>query len=166
MCFFVWSQSIFSLVEKTIIALNENHLFQLYKMYGRTDPSSMSAILHTYNSSYIILEDSICLAPTNNNCRLPDIVDGENGEVRDIQVEETPWFTILIGNGKSCNNKYGDTKYKILGTITNFLFWNYANVYIAWKISLHIPGNVCSLLVNFYVHNIMCLKHLCFEILC
>lgn len=55
-------------------------LQQLYQIYGRRTPQDVHDILTKYKSSYIILEDSICLAPSKG-CRTPDIVDIDNGIV-------------------------------------------------------------------------------------
>ena len=50
-------------------------------MYAKTGPEEMFSILQKYNASYIILEDSICLA-YSERCALPDIMDLSNGHVR------------------------------------------------------------------------------------
>lgn len=56
---------------------------QLYQIYGRRTPEDVHSILKSFNSSYIILEDSICLARPKDNCRTTDIVDLDNGIVSD-----------------------------------------------------------------------------------
>ena len=56
-------------------------LYQLYQMYGRRTPEDVFDIMTKYSVSYIILEDSHCLAPSRNGCRLPDLVDVDNGIV-------------------------------------------------------------------------------------
>lgn len=56
---------------------------QLYQTYGKRTPEDVHAILHDYKTSYIIMEDSICLAPSNNGCRLPDLIDVDNGVIPD-----------------------------------------------------------------------------------
>jgi len=56
-------------------------LYQLYQMYGRRTPEDVFDIMTKYSVSYIILEDSHCLAPSHNGCRLPDLVDVDNGIV-------------------------------------------------------------------------------------
>uniref|UniRef100_K1R1G3 Dpy-19-like protein 3 n=1 Tax=Magallana gigas TaxID=29159 RepID=K1R1G3_MAGGI len=55
---------------------------ELYQIYGRRTPQDVHDILTKYKSSYIILEDSICLAPSKG-CRTPDIVDIDNGIIPD-----------------------------------------------------------------------------------
>ena len=50
-------------------------------MYAKTNPEEVFNILQKYNASYIILEDSICLAH-RERCSLPDIMDLSNGHVR------------------------------------------------------------------------------------
>ena len=50
-------------------------------MYAKTNPEDVFSILKKYNASYIILEDSICLAH-RERCSLPDILDLANGHVR------------------------------------------------------------------------------------
>lgn len=56
---------------------------ELYQIYGRRLPEDVYKILHKYASNYIILEDSICLAPSRDGCRLPDLIDVDNGIVPD-----------------------------------------------------------------------------------
>lgn len=41
-------------------------------------------ILTKYQAEFIILEDSICLAPSRDGCRIPDIVDIDNGVVSEL----------------------------------------------------------------------------------
>lgn len=55
-------------------------LRQLYQINRRRTSQNVYDILTKYKSSFIILEDSICLAPSNG-CRTPDIVDIDNGIV-------------------------------------------------------------------------------------
>uniref|UniRef100_A0A8W8J7D1 Uncharacterized protein n=1 Tax=Magallana gigas TaxID=29159 RepID=A0A8W8J7D1_MAGGI len=55
---------------------------ELYQIYGRRTSQDVHDILTKYKSSYIILEDSICLAPSKG-CRTPDIVDIDNGIIPD-----------------------------------------------------------------------------------
>ena len=55
-------------------------VFQLYQMYAKTGPEEVFSILQKYNASYIVLEDSICLAH-RERCTLPDIMDLSNGHV-------------------------------------------------------------------------------------
>ena len=50
-------------------------------MYAKTNPEDVFSILKKYNASYIILEDSICLAH-RERCSLPDILDLANEHVR------------------------------------------------------------------------------------
>ena len=50
-------------------------------MYAKTSPEEVFAILQKYNASYIIMEDSICLAH-RDRCSVPDIMDLTNGHVR------------------------------------------------------------------------------------
>ncbi|XP_025097106.1 probable C-mannosyltransferase DPY19L3 isoform X2 [Pomacea canaliculata] len=65
-----------------------NKTKQLYQIYGRRTPEDVHSILKRFNSSYIILEDSICLARPKDNCRTTDIVDLDNGIVPDDSKEE------------------------------------------------------------------------------
>ena len=58
---------------------------QLYQMYAKSGPEDVSSILKKYNASYIILEDSICLAH-RERCSLPDIMDLTNGHVAQHKV--------------------------------------------------------------------------------
>ncbi len=50
-------------------------------MYARRTPADVADILRKYEVSYIILEDSICLSP-RQGCRLPDLLDLDNGQVQ------------------------------------------------------------------------------------
>lgn len=56
--------------------------FQIYQIYGKRKVEDVYEILKKYNTGYIILEDSICLAPSQDGCRLPDLIDVDNGMVR------------------------------------------------------------------------------------
>ncbi|KAJ8307809.1 hypothetical protein KUTeg_014639 [Tegillarca granosa] len=56
---------------------------ELYQIYGRRSPEDVHAILKKHQSNYIILEDSICLAPSRGGCRLPDLIDYDNGVIPD-----------------------------------------------------------------------------------
>ena len=38
-------------------------------------PEDVFDIMTKYSVSYIILEDSHCLAPSRKGCRLPDLID-------------------------------------------------------------------------------------------
>ncbi|XP_064628354.1 protein C-mannosyl-transferase DPY19L3-like isoform X2 [Lineus longissimus] len=55
---------------------------ELYQYYGRTPPDKVHEIMLKYDVSYIILEDSICLAQSTG-CRVPDLIDVLNGEIPD-----------------------------------------------------------------------------------
>ena len=66
---------------------------QLYQVYGRRTPEDVHAILTALGSHYIILEDSICRAAPRNNCRLPDLIDLDNGVV------STGWFSMPLQLG-------------------------------------------------------------------
>ncbi len=56
---------------------------ELYNVYAKLAPSEVHEILVRYNSSYIILEDSICLSSlANGRCNLPTTMDIANGHVR------------------------------------------------------------------------------------
>ncbi len=64
-------------------------VFQLYQMYARTEPRVMYDVFAKYDVSFFILEDSICLAKSDN-CRLPDLLDVENGQVSESVELQTP----------------------------------------------------------------------------
>ena len=55
---------------------------QLYQYYAKREPEDVHVLLRKYDTDYIILEDSICLAPSRGGCRLPDLLDVDNGVVR------------------------------------------------------------------------------------
>jgi len=57
---------------------------ELYQMYAKTSPEEVFNILQKYNASFIILEDSICLAH-RERCSLPDIMDLSNGHVSKVK---------------------------------------------------------------------------------
>ena len=57
------------------------YFLQLYQYYGKRKPEDVHKILSDYKTDYIILEDSICLAPSKNGCRVPDLIDVDNGVV-------------------------------------------------------------------------------------
>ncbi|BFZ09497.1 hypothetical protein BsWGS_12536 [Bradybaena similaris] len=60
---------------------------QLYQIYGRRTVEDVHKILTKYQTEFIILEDSICLAPSRDGCRIPDIVDIDNGVMPDVPVD-------------------------------------------------------------------------------
>ncbi|XP_076372362.1 protein C-mannosyl-transferase DPY19L3-like [Tachypleus tridentatus] len=51
---------------------------QVYQIYSRRDPEYVHRLLEDIGASYIILEDSICLAPPRDGCTLPEIMDIHN----------------------------------------------------------------------------------------
>lgn len=51
------------------------------QVYGKRTPKDIYDIMKKNKADYIILEDSICLAHTEDGCRLPDIIDFDNGVV-------------------------------------------------------------------------------------
>ena len=53
---------------------------ELYSMYSKLGPGEVHGALRKYNTSYVILEDSICLAH-RERCSVPDIMDLSNGHV-------------------------------------------------------------------------------------
>jgi len=65
---------------------------ELYKIYGQFSPKEVHTTLNKYNSSYIILEDSICLAPTSMRktarCTLNEIVDLTYGFIPEDGIRE------------------------------------------------------------------------------
>ena len=62
---------------------NTSHanISQLYQYYAKRKPEDVYELLMKYKTDYIILEDSICLAPSRGGCRLPDLLDIDNGVV-------------------------------------------------------------------------------------
>ncbi|RUS88376.1 hypothetical protein EGW08_003832 [Elysia chlorotica] len=86
---------------------------QLYQIYGRRSPEDVYSILKQYDSHYIILEDSICRAPSRGGCRTPDLVDISNGVTPDEPVNITglvkptlPRFCEAVRHQKSTYAKY------------------------------------------------------------
>ncbi|GFR59836.1 Dpy-19-like protein 3 [Elysia marginata] len=86
---------------------------QLYQIYGRRSPKDVHAILKRYDSHYIILEDSICRAPSRGGCRTPDLVDISNGVSPDEPVNisglirsTTPRFCEAVRHQKPAYAKY------------------------------------------------------------
>ena len=59
-------------------------------MYGHRTPEDVHSIMKKYKADYMILEDSICLSP-RAGCRLPDIIDLDNG----IVSKTVTWITYL-----------------------------------------------------------------------
>lgn len=57
------------------------------KVYGRKSMHEVNKILQNENIDYIILEDSICLAPSTG-CSTNDIIDITNGEKIDSDLSE------------------------------------------------------------------------------
>lgn len=56
---------------------------ELYQYYAKREPEEVHSLLVKYKTDYIILEDSICLAPSRGGCRLPDLLDVDNGVIPD-----------------------------------------------------------------------------------
>ncbi|KAG1658371.1 putative C-mannosyltransferase DPY19L3 [Nymphon striatum] len=63
---------------------------RVYQLYGRKSPEEIHEILKSIGTTHIILEDSICMAPSHKFCRLPDIVDINNGELPDSLLNKNP----------------------------------------------------------------------------
>eukprot|EP00095_Tigriopus_kingsejongensis_P006794 maker-scaffold608_size125128-snap-gene-0.17 protein:Tk06794 transcript:maker-scaffold608_size125128-snap-gene-0.17-mRNA-1 annotation:"hypothetical protein LOTGIDRAFT_107140" len=63
---------------------------ELYQIYARASPEDVHNILIQYNTSYIILEDSICLSRSGNRCSLPTTMDLTNGHIPDDGVRDPP----------------------------------------------------------------------------
>jgi len=60
---------------------------ELYQMYGKVSPLEVHKNLRKYNTSYVILEDSICLAH-RERCSTPDIIDLTNGHIPDDGIRQ------------------------------------------------------------------------------
>ncbi|KAH3739009.1 probable C-mannosyltransferase DPY19L3 [Dreissena polymorpha] len=56
---------------------------ELYQYYAKREPQEVHELMRKYKTDYIILEDSICLAPSRGGCRLPDLLDIDNGVIPD-----------------------------------------------------------------------------------
>lgn len=56
----------------------------LYQIYARKSPEDVHSFLRKHKANYIILEDSICLAPSRDGCRTPDLMDFHNGHLPDM----------------------------------------------------------------------------------
>ncbi|XP_071134170.1 protein C-mannosyl-transferase DPY19L3-like isoform X1 [Mytilus edulis] len=56
----------------------------LMQIYGRRTPKDIHEIMKKNQANYMILEDSICLAHTEDGCRLPDIIDFDNGVLPEL----------------------------------------------------------------------------------
>lgn len=82
-------------------------------MYGKRSPEDVYNIVVQYKTDYLILEDSICLAPSRDGCRLPDLIDIDNGVVPDngkkepgLVYNKTPRFCDQIRMGQPEYQKY------------------------------------------------------------
>merc|ERR1719402_663975 len=60
---------------------------ELYQMYAKVSPLVVHTNLRKYNASYVILEDSICLAH-RERCSTPDIMDLTNGHIPDDGIQQ------------------------------------------------------------------------------
>jgi len=60
---------------------------ELYQMYGKVSPLEVHKNLRKYNTSFVILEDSICLAH-RERCSTPDIIDLTNGHIPDDGIRQ------------------------------------------------------------------------------
>jgi len=61
----------------------------LYQMYAKVSPAEVHQQIVKHKGSYIILEDSICLAH-RERCSLPDIMDISNGHIPDDGIRQPP----------------------------------------------------------------------------
>ncbi|XP_059083191.1 probable C-mannosyltransferase DPY19L3 [Tigriopus californicus] len=61
---------------------------ELYQIYARKSPEEVHDILVKYNTSYIILEDSICLSRSDKRCNLPTTMDLTNGHIPDDGIRD------------------------------------------------------------------------------
>ncbi|PIK54707.1 putative C-mannosyltransferase DPY19L3 isoform X2 [Apostichopus japonicus] len=64
-----------------------NVTFQLYQVYAKRSVKEVYDIHSEIGTDFIILEDSICLARSNQGCRLIDIMDVTNGHPPDYTKE-------------------------------------------------------------------------------
>lgn len=55
----------------------------VYQIYAHRTPEEVYKILKSFDTHYIILEDSICLAKSDG-CRTPDLIDLANGHTPDL----------------------------------------------------------------------------------
>ncbi|XP_071112978.1 protein C-mannosyl-transferase DPY19L3-like [Haliotis cracherodii] len=85
---------------------------ELYQIYGKREPADVHAILKKHKSNYIILEDSICRA-ASTGCRVPDLIDFDNGQVPDngnkedgLEYSNTPRFCEQIRHDQPNFTKY------------------------------------------------------------
>lgn len=86
---------------------------ELYQYYGRRSPEDVFKIMKKYDVSYIILEDSICLAPSRDYCRTPDLIDLDSGVLPDggrpepgLVQSNIPRFCDEIRYGRGLYKKY------------------------------------------------------------
>lgn len=85
----------------------------MYQIYGRVKPEDVYKILKSFDTDYIILEDSICLA-RSDGCRTPDLVDLDNGDIPDyghsqlegLKKSNVPRFCLEIQHGGKEYSKY------------------------------------------------------------
>ncbi|CAB4070379.1 unnamed protein product [Lepeophtheirus salmonis] len=63
---------------------------ELYSIYSKISPEEVYQILRKYDTSYIILEDSICMAPPSNRCSLNEIMDLTNGFIPSDGIKDLP----------------------------------------------------------------------------
>ncbi|XP_023340285.1 probable C-mannosyltransferase DPY19L3 [Eurytemora carolleeae] len=64
---------------------------ELYQMYGKESPDYVHQLLIKYNTSYIILEDSICLSH-RGRCSTPDIMDLVNNHIPEDGIQDPPYL--------------------------------------------------------------------------
>jgi len=84
---------------------------EIYQMYGKVSPASVHSLLTKYNTAYIILEDSICLAH-RERCSTPDIIDLTNGHIPDDDIKE-PAHLVYSDHPRFCDEvRYDQPEYR------------------------------------------------------
>jgi len=81
---------------------------ELYQMYAKVSPLVVHTNLRKYNASYVILEDSICLAH-RERCSTPDIMDLTNGHIPDDGIKQ-PVDLVESPHPRFCDEVRYDTE--------------------------------------------------------
>ncbi|XP_069125693.1 protein C-mannosyl-transferase DPY19L3-like [Argopecten irradians] len=84
----------------------------LYQIYARKTPEDVHKLLKKHKANYIILEDSICLAPSRNFCRTPDLMDLHNGHLPDSSNGKLQPGLVRSKVARFCDEiRYNGTRY-------------------------------------------------------
>lgn len=96
-----WSLTNFLTVERHLLySIFYLLILKVYQIYAKRPPEEVHALLRSFGTDYVILEDSICYERRHRRgCRLRDLLDVANGHVSSVLPHVHVW-------GVSCGGKH------------------------------------------------------------